>query len=70
MPYNLYCSRFSVCSLMVRYCLAIRGTARNASAVMVVDEQEVDIFAAEQLKEAFLCEINPKGQVSSVLNEL
>jgi hypothetical protein len=37
---------------------------------MVVDEQEVDIFAAEQLKEAFLCEINPKGQVSSVLNEL
>lgn len=49
---------------MVRYSLAIRGTARDASANMVVDEQEVDIFGREQLKEVFLCDVNPRGQVS------
>lgn len=49
---------------MVRYTLAIRGAARNTSDEMVVQECEVNIYAAEQLKETFLCDVNPEGQVS------
>jgi hypothetical protein len=51
---------------MVRYTLAIRGTANRASEEMVLEEREVNIFAAEQLKEPFLCDVNPKGQVSFI----
>ena len=63
-PYILYWNPFSICSLMVRYTLAIRGAARNTSDEMVVQECEVNIYAAEQLKETFLCDVNPEGQVS------
>jgi hypothetical protein len=65
-PYILFWNPFSICSLMVRYTLAIRGTANRASEEMVLEEREVNIFAAEQLKEPFLCDVNPKGQVSFI----
>jgi hypothetical protein len=51
---------------MVRYTLAIRGAPKEASVRLVVEEQEVDIFREAQLEERYLCEVNPKGQVSLV----
>lgn len=63
-PYIPYHNPFSICSLMGRYTLAIRGEPKDAASEVVVDEHEVDIFREAQLEEKFLCEVNPKGQVS------
>jgi hypothetical protein len=49
---------------MVRYTLAIRGIAKDNASEMVVEEREIDIFHEEQLEESYLCDVNPKGQVS------
>lgn len=59
----LYIQSYSICSLMVRYTLAIRGQAKNEAAEIIVEEREIDTFHEAQLDEHFLCEINPKGQV-------
>jgi glutathione S-transferase len=59
----LYHHPYSICSIMVRYTLAIRGAPKDASAAIVVEEQEVDIYHGAQLKEQYLCEVNSKGQV-------
>ncbi|TVY87385.1 hypothetical protein LAWI1_G005630 [Lachnellula willkommii] len=64
----LYHHPYSICSIMVRYTLAIRGAPKEASTMMIVEEQEVDIFHGAQLEEQYLCEVNPKGQVSIVGN--
>jgi glutathione S-transferase len=61
--YRLYFFPYSICSIMVRYTLALRGPAGNEADVMVVQEEEVDITADAQLTELFLCEVNAKGQV-------
>ena len=61
--HTLYHNKFSVCSLMVRYTIALRGPPQDASSPILVREQDVDIFHEEQLSEHFLCEINAKGQV-------
>jgi hypothetical protein len=62
-PYVLYHHPYSICSIMVRYALALRGEPKAASDEMVVEERVVEIFKGEQLTEHFLCEVNPKGQV-------
>lgn len=62
--HRLYHNTYSVCSLMVRYTLALRGPPKDASSAIEVHEQEVDVYHEEQLSEQFLCEINPKGQVN------
>lgn len=49
---------------MVRYTLAIRGVAKDPASEMAVEEREIDIFREGQLEESFLCDVNPKGQVS------
>jgi hypothetical protein len=64
-PYVLYHNTYSICSLMVRYTLAVRGTPHSPAAAMTVDEQMVDIFHEAQLDEDFLLNVNPKGQVST-----
>jgi hypothetical protein len=60
---TLYHNKFSVCSIMVRYTIALRGPPQDASSPILAREQDVDIFYEEQLSEHFLCEINAKGQV-------
>jgi hypothetical protein len=64
-PYVLYHNTYSICSLMVRYTLAVRGTPHSPAAAITVDEQMVDIFHEAQLDEDFLLNVNPKGQVST-----
>ena len=59
----LYYHPYSVCSIMVRYTLAVAGEARDGVAEMHVEEKMVDIFQYKQLEEQFLRGINPKGQV-------
>lgn len=62
-PFVLYYHPYSICSLMVRLTLAMRGIPKDSSSEMVVEEKFVDIFKNHQLEENFLCNINPKGQV-------
>jgi hypothetical protein len=61
--HTLYHNKFSICSLMVRYTIALRGPPHDASSQILIREQDIDIFHEEQLSEQFLCEINAKGQV-------
>jgi hypothetical protein len=61
---TLYHNTYSICSIMVRQTVAIRGQAKNADSEIMITEQVVDIFNEEQFSEHFLCEINPLGQVS------
>jgi hypothetical protein len=63
-PFILYHNRSSICSIMVRYTLAVRGIAKDPASEMAVEECAIDIFREGQLEEAFLCDVNPKGQVS------
>jgi hypothetical protein len=63
--FTLYHHKFSICSIMVRYTIAIRGPPKDESSSILIEEQEHDIFHEEQLTEQFLCGINPKGQVTS-----
>ena len=62
-PHKLYFHPYSICSLMVRYALALRGEAKMSSSEIIVDLHEVDMFHGAQLEEHFLLDINPKGQV-------
>jgi hypothetical protein len=49
---------------MVRFTLAFRGAPKDESSAMSVEERTLNIFQDEQLSEEYLCEVNPKGQVS------
>lgn len=60
---TLYHNPYSVCSIMVRYTLALRGPAKDNLPALEVEEKPVDIFNQEQLSEDFL-KINPYGQAS------
>lgn len=48
---------------MVRYTIALQGSAKDPASEIPIQEQVVDIFNEEQLSEHFLCKVNPKGQV-------
>jgi hypothetical protein len=61
--HTLYHNYFSICSIMVRYTVAIRGAPKDTESEILIEEQAVDIFHEEQLSEHFLCDINPLGQV-------
>ena len=63
MSYTLYHFPSSICSIMVRYTLAVRGPPRDEESAMAVAEKIINITRDEQLTEEFLCDINPKGQV-------
>ncbi|KAF2102972.1 hypothetical protein NA57DRAFT_63700 [Rhizodiscina lignyota] len=64
--YTLHHHRYSICSIMVRYCIAIRGEPKSGMSEATFFEKEIDIFANEQLSEDFLCHVNPKGQVPAI----
>lgn len=59
---TFYYNPFSICSLMVRFTLALKGRAKSQDTALHVEEHLVDIYTDEQLQEWFLC-VNPKGQV-------
>ncbi|CAJ2500532.1 Uu.00g033850.m01.CDS01 [Anthostomella pinea] len=61
--YNLYHHPYSVCSIMVRYTLALAGEPRDTDSAMDIEEKVIDIFHNAQLDEEYLCNVNPKGQV-------
>lgn len=59
----LYHSAYSMCALMVRYTLALRGPPKDDTSTLNVREVSIDLFQGEHLTEEFLCEINKYGQV-------
>ena len=59
----LYHYPYSICSIMVRQTIAIRGQAKDAESEIPINEKLLDIFKKEQLSEHFLCDVNPEGQV-------
>jgi len=61
--YTLYHNYYSICSIMIRYLLAVRGEPLDAASTMVVEEKAIDIFNEEQLAEDYLLHVNPRGQV-------
>ena len=63
--FDLYFHPYSICSLMVLYTSALRGSAKDAEFEMIIHTREVDIFHEEQFEEHFLCDINAKGQVGT-----
>ncbi|KIX94961.1 uncharacterized protein Z520_09271 [Fonsecaea multimorphosa CBS 102226] len=65
-PCILYYDRRSICSSMVRYTLANAGLPDNCLPLSV-ELREIDIYTGAQLSEAYLCEVNPKGQVPVLL---
>ncbi|KAK0112330.1 hypothetical protein ONS96_001578 [Cadophora gregata f. sp. sojae] len=62
-PYTLYYSKWSICSQMVQLTLAFKGQPKDDDSSITVEQKEIDILKFEQLEEAYLTEINPKGQV-------
>ncbi|KUJ08945.1 uncharacterized protein LY89DRAFT_598871 [Mollisia scopiformis] len=62
-PYTLYYNKWSICSQMVQLTFAFRGEPKDAGSQMTIEKKSIDIMNGEQLEEAYLTEINPKGQV-------
>lgn len=60
--FNLYHYQYSLCSLQVRYTLAIAGEQRDGLAPMHIKEIPVDLLKEGQLDEFFLTKVNRKGQ--------
>lgn len=61
---QLYSYNYSLCSLMTRYMLAVRGQPEAGVGALKIDDVEIDIHHAfDQLDEFYLCDVNPKGQV-------
>lgn len=62
--YTLYHNYYSICSIMMRYLVRIRGEPKDDASAMDIEARNVDIFSEEQFSEEYLCRINPHGQVS------
>ena len=62
-PCVLYYHPYSVCSLMVLYTMALKGSATSPENEIDVEAKVLDIFHQRQLDEEFLCNINKYGQV-------
>ncbi len=61
--YTLYYNRFSICSIMMRWLVDIRGEPQDEASRMDIGLKEINIFAEEQFAEWYLCDVNPNGQV-------
>jgi hypothetical protein len=62
--FDLYVCKYSLCSLMTRYTIAVAGELKPGGFPVVVNEHEIDIvFDMNNLDEDFLVGVNPKGQV-------
>ena len=66
---DLYYNKFSICSLMVRYSIALRGKPKSPKDHIQFHEKHVDIHNGEQFTENYLRHINPKGQVPALISE-
>ena len=64
--YTLYHNYYSICSIMMRYLVAVRGRPASGAPDEEFQEDHVDIFHEGQLEEHFLCDVNPLGQVRTV----
>jgi hypothetical protein len=62
-PYTLYYNRFSICSLMMRWLVDIRGEPKDELSRMDIGLKEINIFQEEQFNEWYLCDVNKNGQV-------
>ncbi len=62
-PYTLYYHRFSICSLMMRWLVDVRGEPKDEASRMDISTKEINIFNEEQFSESYLCDVNPNGQV-------
>jgi hypothetical protein len=61
---HLYSYDYSLCSLMTRYMIVVRGLPQPGTRDIKIGNVEVDIHHAfDQLSEWFLCDVNSKGQV-------
>jgi hypothetical protein len=64
--YTLFFCRYSLLSQVIRHTLAVRGNPNPDVGDIVVKQQEIDIvYNLEQLEEHYLCEVNPRGEVST-----
>ena len=61
--HTLYHFYYSICSIMVRYTLAIRGKPKDTEHEIRIDEKEVNLWKGEQLTEHYMCDINAAGEV-------
>jgi glutathione S-transferase len=69
-PFTLYAFQFSSRSIMIQLAYEMRGTPRAGRPDMMLQRHYVDIGpGADQLKEKYLCEINPKGAVPVLAND-
>jgi hypothetical protein len=64
-PYTLYHNYYSICSIMMRYLVRIRGEPKDAVSKMNIELRNIDIFKEEQFSEEYLTKVNPNGQVST-----
>lgn len=60
--FKLYHYKYSLCSLQVRYTLAVAGEQREGLAPMHIEEIPVDLMKDDQLDDFFLTKVNRKGQ--------
>lgn len=60
-PYILYHNHYSLCSLMVRFTLAL--CKEQGDWPLTVEEHKINIQHGGQLSEDYLCNVNPNGTV-------
>ena len=60
----LFYNDFSICSIMVRFTIAICDTL-DAVEQISIEEKPIDIHHGGQLTEYYLTEVNPCGTVSN-----
>jgi glutathione S-transferase len=68
--YRLYHNIYSLCSLQVRYTVAIAGEPRDGLPQMEIEEVPIDLFNNGQLDEFFLTKVNRKGQVPALTSPI
>ena len=59
----LYHFDYSICSIMVRYAIALCSGSEEPQHPITIREQQVDILHGEHFTEDFLCNLNPRGEV-------
>ena len=64
-PYILYHNYYSICSVMMRYLVRIKGEPKDAASKMNIEDKLINIFNEEQLSEEYLTQVNENGQVCS-----
>ncbi|KAH8814838.1 hypothetical protein F5884DRAFT_841009 [Xylogone sp. PMI_703] len=67
--YILYHNHYSLCSLMVRFTLALCKEQGEREGSLRVEEHEVNIQNGGQLSEYYLCDVNPYGTVPVLAND-